>query len=159
MKSEREQRLIESLEPMALANGLELVDVELAGSATNRILRVYLDKEGGIGIEDIADANRWIDAIIEAHPPFSGSFNLEVSSPGIDRPLRTLEHFARYFGEEARISTETLDGRSNWTGILDGIEGSDVYLLVDDQIYRLPYEKIKKAHLKGRIDFNKKGVE
>ena len=151
--------MIEALEPVALTYGFELVDVELSGSANNRVVRVFLDKEGGIGIEDIAEANRWVDAIVEEHEPYSGSFNLEVSSPGIDRPLRTLEHFARYIGEEARITTENIDGRSNWTGIIEGIEGSEIVLNIEGQGYKLPFEKIKKAHLKAHIDFSKKGVE
>ena len=159
MKSDREQRLIEALEPVALTYGFELVDVELSGSANNRVVRVFLDKEGGIGIEDIAEANRWIDPIVEKHEPYSGSFDLEVSSPGIDRPLRTPEHFMRYIGEEARISTVSVDGRSNWTGVIEGVEGPELILSIEGQSYRLPFEKIKKAHLKGRIDFSKKGVE
>ena len=211
VKSDKEQRLIEALEPVALANGFELVDVELGGSANNRVVRVFLDKEGGIGIEDIAGANHWVDSIVEKYEPYSGSFNLEVSSPGIDRPLRTREHFMRYVGEEARISTESINGRAHWTGIIEGVEGSTegsagdsakgsakgstedsaedstedstkgstegsaegstegstkgspegtmVVLSVEGQSYRLPFEKIKKAHLKVRIDFSKKGVE
>ena len=159
MKSDKELRLISVLESVASDNGFELIDVELSGSANNRLVRVYLDKEGGIGIEDITEANRWVDPIVEEHEPFSGSFNLEVSSPGIDRPLRTLEHFMRYIGEEARITTVNIDGRAHWSGVLEAIEGTDVIMGIEGQSYRLPYEKIKKAHLKARIDFNKKGVE
>ena len=153
MKNEREQKLIEALEPVVLARGFELVDVELSGSANNRIVRIYLDKSGGIGIEDIAEANRWIDVIVEETAPFLSSYTLEVSSPGIDRPLRTLEHFTRFVGEDARLATESIEGRSNWTGMLDGLDGSNVRLIIDGQAYHLPFEKIKKAHLKGRIDF------
>ena len=155
MKSAKEQRLIEVLEPVALSNGFELVDIEISGSTHGRFLRVYLDKENGLGIEDIAEANYWIDSIIEKNEPFSRSYTLEVSSPGIDRPLRTLEHFKRFIGEEAKLSTDSIDGRANWTGRLNGVEGTDILLVTDGQTYRLPYEKIKKAHLKAHIDFNK----
>ena len=160
MKNEREQKLIEALEPTVLAHGFELVDVEFCGIANNRVIRIYLDKPEGIGIEDIAEANRWIDAIVEENVSFLGSYTLEVSSPGIDRPLRTLEHFLRYADEEVRLVTQSIDGRSNWTGLLDGVDGSDIKLIIDDTTYRLPFEKIKKAHLKGRVDFTKeKGTD
>ena len=155
MKNEREQRLIEALEPAVLAHGLELVDVELSGSANSRIIRIYLDRTDGIGIEDIAEANRWIDAIVEENAPFMGAYTLEVSSPGIDRPLRTPEHFLRYAGEQARLTTESIEGRSNWSGLLQGMDGADVILSVEDRTWRLPFEKLKRAHLKGRIDFTR----
>ena len=160
VRSAKEQKLIEVLQPTADSNGLELVDVELSSSAQSRIIRVFLDKEGGLGIEDIAEANSWVDRIVEENEPFSGSYTLEVSSPGIDRPLRTLEHFIRFVGEEVRLLTESIDGRASWTGKLEEVDGSDVLLVIDGQTYRLPYEKIKKAHLKARIDFDKgKGQE
>ena len=160
MKSAKEQKLIEVLEPAALAHGFELVDVELSTSVGNRILRVYLDREGGLGIEDIAEANSWVDAIVEENEPYRGSFTLEVSSPGIDRPLRTLEHFVRHSGAEVRLSTESIDGRAKWTGILEGVQGADILLAIDGQTQRLPFEKIKKARLKAHIDFNeRKGQE
>ena len=155
------------LEPQALAQGFELVDVELGGAAGSRILRVLLDKEGGIGIEDIAAANAWVDALVEENEPFSGAYTLEVSSPGIDRPLRTPEHFARFAGEEARITTESIEGRSNWAGTLAGVAqagdagdegGSEelaVLIVIEGETHSLPFAKIKKAHLKAHIDFNR----
>lgn len=158
MKGKKEQELITRLEPQALANGFELVDVELAGTGSGRILRVLIDKQGGVDIEDITKANTWVNEVVEAYEPFKGSYTLEVSSPGIDRPLRTPEHFARFVGQEARISTEPLDGRSNWTGILDGVDDKDglgVLLVIEGKRQRLPFEKIKKAHLKAHIDFNR----
>jgi ribosome maturation factor RimP len=155
MKGEKEQKLIDVLEAEATAQGFELVDVELAGVGRARIIRVFLDKEGGLGIDELAHANGWVDAAIEANEPFTGSYSLEVSSPGIDRPLRTAAHFARFSGEEAKLVTEPVGGRANWTGVLAGVEGDDVLLAIDGQTHRLPLAKVKKAHLKGRVDFKK----
>ncbi|MCL1846553.1 MAG: ribosome maturation factor RimP [Coriobacteriia bacterium] len=163
MRGVKEQRLIDVLEPEALAQGFELVDVEFCGAAGNRILRVLLDKEGGIGIEDIAAANAWVDALIEENAPFNSAFTLEVSSPGIDRPLRTPEHFARFTGEEARITTEHIEGRANWAGTLAGVASSEesggdelaVLIVIEGETHSLPFAKIKKAHLKAHIDFNR----
>ena len=153
MRGTKERKLIEALEPLACDNGFELVDVELSGSGGNRILRVFIDKEGGLSIDDIAEANRWIDEVVEDQDPISGPFTLEVSSPGIDRPLRTLEHFARFIGEQAKLSTDGIDGRANWTGTLGGVDGDSVLLDIDGETYMLPFEKIKKAHVKARIDW------
>ena len=86
--------------------------------------------------------------------PFPGAYLLEVSSPGIDRPLRTPDHFRRFAGETAVVKLiGPQDGRSNWTGILQGFEDGAVVLDVDGQTVRLPYENIKKAHVKGTVDF------
>ena len=155
MKNAKEQKLIDALEPVASLVGFELVDVELSGSANSRIVRVFIDKEGGLGIEDITEANHWVDRIVEENEPFSGPYTLEVSSPGIDRPLRTLGHFLRFSGGEAKLTTEAISGRANWTGTLEGVEGADVLLRIEDEVFRLPYEKIKKAHLKVPIDFSR----
>ncbi|MDR2106733.1 MAG: ribosome maturation factor RimP [Coriobacteriales bacterium] len=156
VKNDRRQRLIAVLEAPAVEHGFELVDVELgsgAGAGGTRIVRVLLDRPGGIGIDDLAAANLWIDAAIEGNEPYSGAWALEVSSPGIDRPLRTLEHFARFAGEDVRLTTEPVDGRGTWTGRLVGVDNDTVLLAIDDTTWRIPYEKIKKAHVKGRIDF------
>jgi ribosome maturation factor RimP len=155
VKGEKLQRLTDALEAAAAENGFEFVDVELSGVGSARIVRVFLDKEGGLGVDELAEANLWVDAAIEAHEPYSGAYTLEVSSPGIDRPLRTLEHFARFAGEEAKLTTELVDGRGNWTGTLAGVDGSDILLVIDGQTCRIPHEKMKKARLKGRVDFGK----
>ncbi|MDR0347728.1 MAG: ribosome maturation factor RimP [Coriobacteriales bacterium] len=153
MRDEKRQRLIDTLEVAATDHGFELVDVEFAGTGRARVIRVFLDRSGGLGIDDLAQANQWVDEVIGDNEPWAGPYTLEVSSPGIDRPLRTLEHFARFVGEEAKLATEPLDGRSNWTGTLVGVEGDTVLLTIDGEIRRVPRNAIKKARLKGRIDF------
>ncbi|MDR0347475.1 MAG: ribosome maturation factor RimP [Coriobacteriales bacterium] len=155
MRGERQRKLLAALEAAAAQHGFELVDVELVGAGRARVIRVLLDKEGGFGIDDLASANPWIDAIIEENEPFTGSYTLEVSSPGIDRPLRTLEHFARFTNEEAKLNTEPIDGRGAWTGVLAGVENDTVLLTVDGETRRIPHSMIKKARLKGRVDFSK----
>lgn len=152
VKNAKEQKLIDALEPAATAHGFDLVDVELGGAGNARIVRVYLDKPGGLVIDDIAAANSWADAVVEANVPFRGAYTLELSSPGIDRPLRTRQHFERFVGEEVKLSTERIDGRANWTGVLDGVDGEDLLLQIDGQCHRLPLASIKKAHVKGRVE-------
>jgi ribosome maturation factor RimP len=153
VKDKKRQRLVDALEAAAANNDFEFVDVEFSGTGRTRIIRVFLDREGGLGIDDLARANLWVDAAIEGNEPWSGAYTLEVSSPGIDRPLRTLEHFARFVGEEAKLVTEPLDGRSNWTGTLVGVEGETILLAAGDETCRIPQGVIRRARLKGRVDF------
>jgi ribosome maturation factor RimP len=155
------QQIIEALEPAAERNGFELIDVELGGTAHNPVLRVYLDKQGELLLDDIAAANAWLSAEIDALEPFRGSYTLEASSPGIDRPLRTLEHFTRFAGEEVKIVTapqEQHKNRSNWTGILKGVQDGKVCIELDGSLHHLTFSEIKKAHVKGKIDFSKESA-
>ncbi|MDR1358002.1 MAG: hypothetical protein LBJ48_01405, partial [Coriobacteriales bacterium] len=101
---------MEALEAAASSQGFELVDLEQAGSGRNALLRVYIDKPEGLCLDDVASANAWVAEVVEALDPYKGSYTLEVSSPGIDRPLRTLAHFEQAIGQEATI---TLDGAPN----------------------------------------------
>jgi ribosome maturation factor RimP len=155
VKGERQQKLMAALEQAAAEHGFELVDVELGGAGRARVIRVFLDREGGCGIDELAQANLWVDAAIEGNEPYAGSYTLEVSSPGIDRPLRTLEHFARFVGEDVKLTTEPIDGRANWTGTLTGVEGDVILLTAEDGLVRIPHETIRKARLKGRVDFSR----
>jgi len=147
-----ERKLIEALEPLARENGLELVTVELVGSRKAPTIRIYLDAEGGITFDQIVGAHPWIDGYMEENDPFPGAYTLEVSSPGIDRPLRTREHFERFAGETVVVTFGS--GRSRRTGTLRGMSGDDVLIEVDGATERIAFDDIVKAHVKGQVDFN-----
>lgn len=154
MLSAKEQKLLEALEPQALAHGMELVTVEVVGSKKAPTIRVYLDCEGGVGFDELSSAQEWINTLMDELDPFPGAYTLEVSSPGIDRPLRTLEHFERFAGEKANIIlTEPYQGRAKWVGTLKGVEENAVLLMADGIVETFPYDHIKKAHVIGTIDF------
>lgn len=155
MLSAKEQQLLEALEPRASEEGVEIVTIEVVGAKKAPTIRVYIDTVEGVSFDELSAAQSWINDIMDELDPFPGAYMLEVSSPGIDRPLRTLEHFAQYEGETAVIKMSSSDtGRSNWTGTLAGVEDELVLLMVDGQIEKLPINKIKRAHIKGVIDFN-----
>ena len=117
MRSKKEVQLLEALEVAAAAQGFDLVDLEFAGSGKSTVLRVYINKDEGLTIDGIAGANAWISEVVERLDPYKGSYTLEVSSPGIDRPLRTWKHFERAVGEEAVITLESAqDSRSDAGG-------------------------------------------
>lgn len=155
MLTGKARMLLEALEPQAVAHGMEIVTVELVGSRKAPTIRVYLDCEGGIGFDELSAAQEWVNQIMDELDPFPGAYTLEVSSPGIDRPLRTLDHFVRFAGEKAQIMLkEAHQGRSKWVGILEGVEDSMILLSVDGITEHFPYEHIKKAHIIGTIDFS-----
>jgi|LSQX01.3.fsa_nt_gb ribosome maturation factor RimP len=153
MATKKVSTLIAAVEPIADSHGFELVDIEIIAQGSSPIIRVYIDRAQGLDIDSIAAANVWIGAEIEKIDPFSGTYTLEVSSPGIDRPLRIPEHFIRYAGETVVLQTELLEGRRKWTGTLMGMDGDDVLVEVDGRIESLAFSAIKKARIKGRIDF------
>ena len=141
--------LIALLEPLAERHGLELVTVEVAGGARHRIVRVYLDREGGIDIDAIAAANPWISDALDGVERLSGPYTLEVSSPGVDRVLRTRGHFERYVGSRVALQTSTpVEGRSRLTGTLEALDGDDVVLTIDGTACRVRFDTIERARLK-----------
>ena len=153
MRNKKEQELIAALESAAKEAGFELVDLELTSAGRHRIVRVFIERDASLTVDDLAAANVWIDGVLERIEPFTSSYTLEVSSPGIDRPLRTAEHFARFAGEDVRLKTEVLGGRSSWSGVLGGIDGTEILLDVEGTTHRISLDKVKKAHVVGKIDF------
>jgi len=136
------------MEPLCNAEGVELVHVEYQREAGGRILRMYIDKPGGVTLDDCADISRQAGDILDVHFDYEGSYRLEVSSPGADRPLVKLKDFERFTGERVRIRIASpLNGRKNFTGILLGVSNGDVKLAVDDRTIPIPFTEITKARL------------
>ncbi|MFR5194342.1 MAG: ribosome maturation factor RimP [Eggerthella lenta] len=135
------------------SEGVEIVTVEVAGAKKAPTIRVYIDTPDGVSFDELSSAQAWINDLMDELDPFPGAYTLEVSSPGIDRPLRTAEHFARFVGDTAVLKTQPVDGRGSWTGAIASVEGDVVVLDVDGAEARIPMDTIKRAHLKGTIDF------
>ena len=147
MQTVRKERLLALLEPPVQALGYELVDLE-ARTGGNGLLRIYIDQDDGIDLDDCERVSRQLSAFLDVEKPLPGSYTLEVSSPGLARPLRTAEHFERFAGNEAKIRlVMPLDGRRNFRGKLCGIEGATVVIEVDKQVWRLPLVDIATAQL------------
>jgi len=136
------------LEPVVEALGFELVDVELAGSSGNALLRVYIDSLGGVTVDDCATVSRQVSAVLDVEDPVPGKYALEVSSPGLDRPLVKLKDFQRFTGDEIKVRmVRPILGRRNFTGRLAGIEGESIVLEVGAESFSLPLDDIEKARL------------
>ena len=159
MLTAKEQKLLDALEPRAAEEGVEIVTIEIAGAKRAPTIRVYVDtlEEGeGVSFDVLSKAQAWIGDLMDEIDPFPGAYTLEVSSPGIDRPLRTREHFERFAGDTAVIRcVQPIDGRGTFTGVLEGMKDDNVVLDVDGTTFELPYDNIKRASIKGVYDFNR----
>ena len=150
----KEQQLLEALEPRANAEGVEIVTLEIVGAKKAPTIRVYIDTPDGVSFDELSSTQAWMGDLMDEIDPFPGAYTLEVSSPGIDRPLRTLGHFERFAGEDCVVkSTSPIDGRSSFSGVLAGVEGENVLVDIDGQRFSIPYGQVKKANVKGKIDF------
>lgn len=128
--------------------GFELVERELIMESGRWILRLYIDKEGGVTIDDCSRASRSVEDVIEIEEIVPGHYNLEMSSPGINRPLRFRRHFEKFRGSAIKLKTlHPIDGRSNYKGILDGMDGDDILMTVDGMKFRVPFAELAKARL------------
>jgi ribosome maturation factor RimP len=143
------ERLFELLEPAVGALGFELADLD-AHCGRRGLLRLYIDRAGGVTLDDCQRVSEQIGALLDVEDPLPGSYVLEVSSPGFDRRLRKLEleHFERFVGEQAKVELkDARDGRRRYTGLLKGVEGGDVLLEVEGALTRLPFGDIATARL------------
>jgi ribosome maturation factor RimP len=147
----------EAAHRVAADRGYELVDVEIKRGRDGQFVRLYVDKEGGIGLSELESVSHEVSAILDAEDPIKGSYTLEVSSPGLDRPLKDENDFRRFVGRLARISSyEPVDGRRHWTGrLLEVGEGAVAVRLESekDAVCRIPLGKIASARLE--VEFKK----
>ena len=137
------------LEPAVKTLGYELVGVEYTAAGTRSVLRIYIDAEDGIGVEDCARVSHQVSGILDVEDPINGHYSLEVSSPGLDRPLFTLAHFERFEGCEVTIELKhTINGRRRLRGVLDGVRsGANVVLIEGGEEHLVPFGAINKANL------------
>ena len=136
------------LQPVVEMLGYELVGIEYFPSGHHHILRVYIDKEEGITLEDCEQVSHQVSALLDVEDPIRGTYTLEVSSPGLDRPLFTPEHFARFSGRQVKLRLfAPRGGRRNYKGLLQGLDDGNVRLEVDGEEFRLPLEEIERARL------------
>lgn len=145
------ERLIGLIEPALSALGYELVDLDLKRGRRG-LLRVYIDRksadEGGVTLADCELVSGQVGALLDVEDPIPGAYDLEISSPGLDRKLRTPAHFERFAGEEVRIElSRARDGRKRLKGLLKGIEDDKVVVDVDGNAWRLSLDEIDEARL------------
>ncbi len=141
-------RLNELLEPIVADLGYELLCLELAGEGRNRCLRIYIDQPEGIGLEDCETVSHEVSAALDVDDPISGNYRLEVSSPGLDRPLTKESHFRQFTGQEARVQMQMpVEGRRRFKGRILGVEDGRLRIEVDGNEVELAMDAIERARL------------
>jgi len=141
-------QLLELLEPVVGGLGYELWELEYVTRPGGGLLRVYIDSDAGIGLDDCERVSRAVSAVMDQADPIAAAYTLEVSSPGLDRVLRTQRHFARCIDALVRVELSTpLNGRKRFSGRLMSVQPGQITLQVDDDRVELPIEAIHKARV------------
>lgn len=140
---------VEELASPVLENlGYGLVACDFMQEGGRWVLKLYIEKEGGVTIDDCVRASHSVEDLIAVEDFVPVSYNLEVSSPGINRPLKKRRDFERYVGERVAIkASHPIDGRKNFKGTLTGIEGDDIVLIIDGTRFRVPIGSVGRARL------------
>ena len=147
-----EQNLQEMLQGAVEDLGCELWGIECQRAGRFMTVRLFIDKEGGVTVDDCADVSRQVSAILDVEDPIADKYNLEVSSPGLDRPLFTLLQFERYIGQDIAVHLRIpVMERRKWQGKLERIEKDMITLIVDDQEQILVFGNIQKANVVAKF--------
>jgi len=140
--------LVTLVRPLVEELGFELWELEYSPGRGNGLLRLYIDAPAGIAIDDCERVSRAVSALLDVQDPVPGQYTLEVSSPGLERPLRTPEHFAPYIGEKVFVElAQAVEGRRRFEGVLASAGARTIEVEVDGRRHVLPIDGIRKAHL------------
>jgi len=148
-----EEKLTSLVASAVEAVGLELVGVEYLAQGAHSVLRVYIDSEQGVSLDDCSKVSHQISGVLDVEDPIRGKFNLEVSSPGLDRPLFTPAHFERFTGEGVKLRLrQPLNGQRKFKGVIEAVEDGHIQIALDDaQVLELEMDEIEKANLIPRL--------
>lgn len=143
-----ERQLTEMLESPVEAAGYELVGLEFIRAGEHSTLRIYIDSENGINVDDCAEVSHQVSAVLDVEDPISVAYNLEVSSPGLERPLFKTEHYQQFIGHEVSLVLKMAMGnRRKWKGVIQAVEGETITVTVDGQNEEFALSNISKANL------------
>lgn len=144
----RQEKWQAIISPIIEDTPFELVGVECVGGGKHTVVRVYIDKPGGITIDDIVHLSRQISVVLDVEEPIKGPYTLEVSSPGLERPLFLPAHFMQQIGQKVFVKTSLLIGnRQNFRGILLNANENEIQLEVEKEVFSFTYEDIEKARV------------
>ncbi|MGB1868211.1 MAG: ribosome maturation factor RimP [Porticoccaceae bacterium] len=141
------------LQPVVEALGCELWGIELQAGGKTKLLRIYIDRaEEGVGIEDCERVSRQSSAVLDVEDVINGEYILEVSSPGMDRPLYELSQYEQFIGEDISLRLRfPYEGRRNFKGRLTGVDGDEIIVVATDHEFLFPVEGIEKANVVPRF--------
>lgn len=148
----RQEQLQALIAPIVASLECELWGLEYLTQGRYTTLRLYIDAENGVTLEDCEKVSRQVSSVMDVEDPIEGEYTLEVSSPGMDRPLYTPAHYARYIGEQVSLRLRVArDGRRKFKGTILAVEGADVRVAVEDKEYLLAIDAIDKANIIPRF--------
>ncbi|HDY7422504.1 TPA: ribosome maturation factor RimP [Vibrio vulnificus] len=143
-----ERQLTEMLESAVVVSGYELVGLEFIRAGEHSTLRIYIDHENGITVEDCAEVSHQVSAVLDVEDPISVAYSLEVSSPGLDRPLFKPAHYEQFIGQEVNVVLKmAVANRRKWKGEIHSVDGEAITLTVDGQQEEFALSNISKANL------------
>ena len=155
--SEACRPLVALIEPTLASINLQLAHLEMEGGS-RQTLRVFIDSPTGVTIDDCARASRHMSAMLDVEDPISQAYALEVSSPGVDRPLGRLSDWEQALGQTVNVKTSrSIDGRRRWTGTLAELEAGNAVVEVDNGLHRIPLDMVQKANLKYSFETPRRG--
>lgn len=148
------------IEPVVKGFGCELWGFDYRAFNNSALLRVYIDKEDGVTLDDCAGVNHQLSGVLDVEDPIKVAYTLEVSSPGIDRPLLKLEHYRMFVGERVKLRLKwPVEEQRNYVGTLRSTDEARIELMLGDREVRIPVEAISRGRLLADIDLNRKGAK
>ena len=150
MPNTRQDKLIDMLKPAVEGVGYELVGIEHVPAGKHSVLRIYIDSPDGITVNDCSRVSHQVSGVLDVEEPIKGQFTLEVSSPGIDRPLFNLEQFSQFVGSKVKLRLyHAIEGRRKFTGVIDSVEGESIIVKEVDtgDSIQLHMDDIDKANI------------
>lgn len=155
-QTELELQIVEALEAEAPAHGIDIVDVEVVGAKRAPIVRVRIDHADEelptISLDEVSAQSDWVNEVLDELDPIPDSYVLEISSPGLARPLRKAHDFERFAGETIQLSTKAKEGRRKYTGELLGLEDGAVRISCDGETFTIAFDEVKSAKIKPNYD-------
>jgi ribosome maturation factor RimP len=142
------EHLVDLIEPIVEGLGYECVGIEYNPHPTHGMLRIYIDSENGILLDDCTKVSHQLSGMLDVEDPIQGEYQLEVSSPGADRPFFKLSQFESYVGSTVNLNLfKPIDKRRKITGLIQAVEGDSVILLEGEQTIKVPFQAMSKARL------------
>ena len=151
MKSD--ERLEDLVRPIVEELNLQLWGVEFSSQGRCTMVRIFIDNAGGVNLSDCEAVSRQIGSLFDVEDPVSGEYRLEVSSPGLDRPLFSEDQYAQFIGHEVKLTLRRpFEGRRKFKGLLRTVVGGEIGIVLDEHEYTFPVESIEKANIVPRFN-------
>lgn len=140
--------LRDQLATLVQSMGFEFVGVEMQKQGRRTVLRIFIDHSKGLTLDDCSKVSRQVSAMLDVEDPIQGEYTLEISSPGLNRPLFEIAHYQRFVGSKIKVRLHApVENRRNFVGVLLSVEGNDIHLLVDQEEVVLSFSQIDKANI------------